>query len=191
MYYHEIEQKDIINSRISTPLGIITLLCGGAVYLFQDLNSFNENSFKNTFYILLAIYIFSLLLCILFSIKSYYGYEYKYVPIPEKIQEHTDKLNTHYSKHYITYFSIHGPCKEKYIKEQLEIYLSKKFKEATDWNTKMNEKKFKYLRFVGLSIILSIVVGLLCFIFYCISKDIANDGNTIKILINNIKLEWR
>ena len=72
MYYKEIEQKEAINSRISFPIGIVTLLTGGLVYLIQQ----NKPAYSVIFiffYISFVLYFVNILVSLFFAYKAYYG----------------------------------------------------------------------------------------------------------------------
>lgn len=95
MYYNELERRELINSRITLPLGIIVVVFGTIPTYFLPIIINNIYSPKNIILIILLLLMtFTLILSTVFVTKTYIWksifslkkYEYAFIPLPEDIE---------------------------------------------------------------------------------------------------------
>lgn len=182
MYYFELEQREKLNTRIATPMAIITLLLGLAVFYFKGIKDIELTIWGWSFYVIYTIYVIFILVAIVLVFKAYYNYKYAYLPEPEDIESDIDEIVKYYDSYYTQYFSDKG-TKQHLIEEDIDATVYSYYKNATIINLKMNEKKFRYLRLTGNVLLMTLLFGGLSIIPYQIS--INNDKPT-EIEIKNL-----
>lgn len=185
MFYHEIDQKEKINTRVAFPVGILTLLIGGLIYFINNLHSLTPGFWLTTFYVALGIYSLTVILAIIFVIQAYYGYEYAYLPKATDIHAFTLYFANRYDQ-YSDYYKQNGVSKESYIEECVEEKIAELYKVAIDDNMELNAKKLKLLRCVGWLLVIALVAGTLSLVPYFLAKD---KNNVQKIQIVNCTKE--
>ncbi len=153
MYYHEIYQKEVINNRISIPVGIISLLVGVAYFYISSEKNVVLNFWGVTFFILLSLFIISLVLAVYFCARAYYNYEYAYIAMPEEIHKYSDGYDDYYEGE---------DNKENLVKNEVDLFLAEQYMKATHRNRKNNEIKIAYLRFASLTLLIALSLAALC-----------------------------
>lgn len=156
LYYHEIEMKDRMAGRISTTIGILTIMLGylGFVYSTFGLDRANSNQlFDWTFYGL----ILCVGLCVMCMFKAFFGYSYKYLPSPKKIEEGMPQFFAHYTT-YKAYFDSIDKSEEDVIKECIENNMHIEIADCATSNREENKRRAKWLRFLSWSMILTIII---------------------------------
>lgn len=177
MYYHEIEQKNYIVSRISILSGLISILIGAAIYYFTNMQNIVDNLWGKVFYISFVIFIILLLVAVYYLAEAYQGikqrYNYAYLPAPMLIHQYTLELEE---------FHKNEKNKEKIIKDKLNRLLYNAYLEAAEHNRELNFRKIGKLHRCGLFFILSLIFCGLTIIPY----SIAESKPPINIKIENI-----
>lgn len=182
MYYYELDMKERINSRVSIPLGIITLLASAAFCFIKDFFNIPKSSLKVVCFILLILYIIFLIASIVSIIYSYYGYEYHYLPKPQEIDNYIEEIKSYYEDNYEKYFSQDCMSKQDLILNDVNSFFINKYITTTEHNQKLNFKKLICQRYSIFFIIATITIGTIFFPMYMNLKSKIND-NVIKIEI--------
>lgn len=160
MYYYELDVKEKINSRVSIPLGVITLLLGGGFYFVKDIFDFADGGLKSIYIFLLSLYIIFIIASVISLICSYYGYEYHYLQKSSDIEKYIVDIKKYYEENYDVYFKKPGgPSKECLIEKDVKEFLIKSFIDTTQNNQELNFNKLKKQRYAILFIILTLFVG--------------------------------
>lgn len=168
IYNYELDHKEKINSRITVPIAIITLLVGLAVYYFQGFKNIKLDVFGVSFFIIYALYITSLVIAIVLTFRAYYNYEYKYLPSPEKLDEYVGEISKYYDDNYEAHFKDKGDKQsliDNRITQKLYIY----YKECATQNIEMNKRKLTYLRYVGYTLIIATILAIISIVPYHLS----------------------
>lgn len=170
MYYYELEQKEKLNNRVTTPMAVITLLLGLAVFYFKGIKDIELNTYGWIFFTVYGVCILFIFIAIVLVFKSYYNYRYSYLPKPEIIESDINDIVAYYDSNYEIYFSDKG-LKKDLIEEEIDNILYSYYKKATTRNIEMNERKFKYLRYTGNILLLTLLFAGLSIIPYQLSKE--------------------
>ncbi|EOP60918.1 hypothetical protein IKQ_06149 [Bacillus cereus VDM053] len=165
MYYFELEQKEKINNRITIPMGVITLLAGLAVYYFKGLSNIELSIWGWAFFAIYGSYIMTIFIAIRLVFKAYYNYKYSYLPRPDIIENDITAIINYYDSNYEQYFSQDG-SKEELIEKDINNAVYSYYKNSTSSNIGMNERKLKYLRYAGNTLLIAIFLAALSIIPY-------------------------
>ena len=92
LYFHEIEVRERLGSRLQTPLAIIVSLIGVLAYLFQ--NFAQDHIALNVFMFLglLGLSTVALLVAVYFFIRSWYGHTYAFLPSADATEQYRKLL---------------------------------------------------------------------------------------------------
>ncbi|MGE1112985.1 hypothetical protein ACQJ0K_14620 [Priestia megaterium] len=164
------ENKEKINSRISVPLSIVTLLAGGFVYLLSTLKDIKGEVWKPLFFSFFSLFSVSLLISIFYMGKAYYNYRYKYLPSLADLDDQARELEL-YVDHRIATAEEEEESREEILEMEIQQNLYEQFIQATDINTNLNHKKLRYLRKVGLWLLATLVFGATCMIPVIFGKE--------------------
>lgn len=175
MYYHEIQQKEAINNRISIPVSICSLLAGGFLYYAINIKEVYINQMGIIFRILFGLFTISLLITLYFLFRAYYGYKYGYISFPSDIHYYANELEQYYTNEL---------DKESLVSNDIELFLYDLYKDTTENNKIQNAKKTDYLRLSSIFLIITLVIGMFSIVPYICSKS---DGITKVQIIGNIE----
>ncbi len=156
LYYHEIEMKDRMSGRISTSIGILTIILGYLGYVYSKYSVVTNNSsnlFEWSFYALVCC----VGLCVFSMFKAFFGYSYKYLPSPKKIEEGMPSFFEFYEQ-YKPYFDSISKSEEAVINECIENNMHIEIADCATCNREENKRRAKWLRFLSWFMILTIVV---------------------------------
>lgn len=123
----------------------------------------------------MGISILAIIISAFFLFRAYYGYKYKYVPLLKDIKAYYDGL--------YTYYINEGNSKEiakTEAENDVELFLSNVYVEATTNNMKQNERKLKFLRLTGWSLSIVLLTSIFAFLPYFIGM---NNDNIQKVKI--------
>ena len=174
-YFHEIDIRERLNSRLQIPLTIIALLFGFLAYMLQNKCDKVGNFSETLFWILFSLSIIAVCFSIMFFIFSWYSYKHKLLPSAISTDQYKDELVEHYKDH-------EDP--EKLVKKYLKKYLYDYYRDFSSENTIINDRKSFYLHLTNLSLIFSIVFSFLTFIpYYFGSLDKSHLTQPVKVVI--------
>lgn len=162
MYYHELEAKEKINSRINIPIGIATLLTSGAGIFLDKILKASNDYLKGIAIVFFSIYVLALIIMVINIFLAYYWYSYKYIPANYLIDFKLE-VKEYYDENYEEYFSEYGD-KNTLIETDFAEGLTQRYVEAAEWNMCLNEKKLRYLRLCGWMTLIALVSGSLTYI---------------------------
>lgn len=141
------------------------------------MDKINNTVCKGFFIFFLGISIVAIIISAFFLFRAYYGYKYKYVPLLKDIKIYYDGLYTY----YINEGKNTEDAKVE-AENEVDLYLSNVYVEATTNNMEQNEKKLKFLRLTGWSLSIVLLTSIFAFIPYFMG---ANNDNIQKIKIVN------
>lgn len=157
-YYHELDQRDRISQRTSMPIAIITLLLGGAFSLFEKLPTLQKGHYYGTFIVFFVFFTISLFISIYSLFRSLWGYRYLYLPKAKVIDDFICYWETYYDNN-IEYYQQERISKKDLVEEATNKKLYDLYIECTDQNIESNEKKVRWLFFVGFALLSAIIFG--------------------------------
>lgn len=99
LYFHEIDIRERLNSRLQIPLTIIALLFGFLAYMLQNkcnrIGTFSEI----IFWVLFSLSFIAVCFSIIFFILSLYSYKHKLLPSAISTDQYKEQLIKHYKDH--------------------------------------------------------------------------------------------
>lgn len=179
MYYHELERRDAINGRIGIPLGVLPLLIGAGLYIYDNKDNVDFGSWNWAFNSALIVYCLLLLLASYNLSRAYIGYKYGYFPLASDLEKYKDNVFSFYEDE-------DEETQNELVSIKIRIFLTKLYKENTDRNMIQNERKLQFLWRSGLFIISSLLVGAAIGSFYFLGQK-EELKKPIKVQIVNIQ----
>lgn len=149
MYYEELNYKDKLNQKVSTPWQIVTLLIAGTGYLINQISNLDNSIFTGIIIAVLLIHVGILIWTGYELYCVYYNHTYIYISKPILLEQYNKELIDYYEEHYEEYYQEYQISKEDLIKIDYENNLIEQFKEATSLNRDSNALKSKILVRVG------------------------------------------
>jgi hypothetical protein len=143
-YFHEIDRKDKITSRISQTTTTLTILLGLVGISTKEI----QYPFSNFEYIQLAaliVSIFYISKIIFYLMKFFIGFKYKYIAPSSIILKYYNDL--------VKYNSVDGKDNPDLL---LIDYLIKSYTDTTNINIKNNDKKSEYIYIANENIVKSL-----------------------------------
>ena len=174
LYNAELERRENISSALVIPIGVLTLLGSGLIYLMQNYKLFAdvESSLIGIFLIIAtSLFCFSIYLLI----RSYFGYTYKFLPDSKSLQQYWNKLGEYYREQ---------KRDEQTADIEFELYIENSYVEATTDNAWNNDSKSEFLHRANRAMIWCLGIIIVCSIPILLSKN----ENVQKVRIVNEKL---
>jgi hypothetical protein len=179
-YTLEVTRRHELTSALAIPFGVLSLLLGALVVIAKEIH-IPLDDWK---VIQLAAVVASLVAVsatTYFLFRSYFNYEYGYVPTPLEIKSYRDGL--------VAYYVSTGLTKDVAIKtaedETLE-YIDSEYATHTHRNTANNDKKSAFLHRANGALILSVVITVVAGALY-LARSIVSPAEVQKIEVINLK----
>jgi len=150
-----------MSSALVIPIGVLTLIGSGLIYLMQNTKFFTDvlsSIVGSLFVVATAFFVYSVYLLI----RSYFGYEYKFLPDSKSLQTYWNKLREHY---------IGQNKNEQLADSEFERYIENSFVEATTENTWNNDSKSEFLHEANRTMIWCLGLFIICSIPVLLSKN--------------------
>lgn len=148
MYFHELEVREKITSRLQLPLAI--LLAAFSFFGFL-INNTELDSPTNGFYIFLVSSSISALLLFIASyhfIRAFWGHSYDFIPTATESENYRNQL--------IETYKEYDDC-EVLVNDYMEEYLYKYYAECSSLNTEVNDRRSETLHWCNTFIVLSVI----------------------------------
>lgn len=189
LYEDEINMKDSINNRAGLVFGLLQLLIPAFVLLWMDSIEVSKKiiwismlSIESMImsYIDYFVYIYRgvlilFLLGIIFSsfcaMRIMFRYKYSYFPKFSQLLEHEVTLQAHY-KNNEPYYMEQRIDSEIFFQKEMEKFLVEKIEEAMMINQNSNEQKLKWMKWTFISVVSTLIIGLICLVFFMIGNCI-------------------
>lgn len=175
LYFHEIDGREKLNSRLQLPLAIIIGQMGFISYIAKKMEGY-ESSTNN------AIIIFFIILTIVFLglaiyhfVRSWHNYVYSFLPTAYETEEYKNLLEETYKAY---------DASEELVNNALEDYIYKYYIKCSSINTLNNDERsiniHKTAKFLIISFVFAIVTT---FTHYAIDfNNTKPDQNEAKII---------
>ncbi|UPU35736.1 hypothetical protein M1B72_20200 [Geomonas paludis] len=155
LYFHEIEMREKLNSRIQVPLAILMSVVGFLAFMFRNFINSGDKVCLGFFVFLYILSAITIMTGLVYLIRSYYGYEYSFLPSAAETEKYRLLLIETYKE-----FSDSDNLVERYFTE----YLQKYYIECSTNNTENNDRRGLFLHFTNKFIVLSCVFAFLSFV---------------------------
>lgn len=99
LYFHEIEVREHLGSRLQTPMAIIVSIFAVLGFLIQGFDNQQATSAAILFVVLFVASAVSLIGAIYFFIRSWYGNTYAFLPSAEDTEKYRQVLDTTYKQY--------------------------------------------------------------------------------------------
>lgn len=165
-YFFELERLAKLNSSITIPTGIVTILSGLAAYFFKS-NVLPTGFICVVFGVAFIVLSIALAYAIYSIIRSYYGHRYEYMPTSKDVEKYWNQISQ-YHRDY--------PNAESTPEERFSNFLINHLTKCNFINTANNERKSSFLHKAKGAIIIALIsssFGLMSFHindikhFYC------------------------
>ncbi|SFK22001.1 hypothetical protein SAMN04488518_103100 [Pseudovibrio ascidiaceicola] len=176
LYFHEIQMRESINSRIQIPAAIIVSNIGVLSYMLSNVTPTSAD-FYTAWILLMILNAILLSFSITYLIFAWHGSEYRFLPSSGATREYAKTLE----KHYADYEDA-----ENLTSNAIYNYLIDKYITCTDTNSKSNDNRSYNIhfsnRFLSLSLFLTLITfG--CFHLGSLKKEFHD--STYKIELTN------
>lgn len=164
IYLFEIARKENLNSKISTYIGLLTVIGGIVVFELENLyQNLNVNPIIQFELIVMIMIILEINIYNLY--KANHGKEYKYLDNSIEVRKAFVELERYYQQYY-EYFkneeeTIDCLIERKKKEKLIEIYI-KCSEENAKVNDIRNEETMKFINFFIISLIIVGIIGIYC-----------------------------
>lgn len=168
LYNTDLTTKENLNSKISIPIAVETILIGALMYYIQLIDKLPDKTWTGIFDIILCIFASSNIISIIITIITYIGTSYKYITTDIVIKIYNN-FEEYYNNYYDQYFSSNGKTKEELINIDVENQIVEIMDTCSKWNINQNTNKSNRIRFnavlIGISLISAFILQTIL-IFY-------------------------
>ncbi|MBX2834249.1 MAG: hypothetical protein KTR28_04665 [Micavibrio sp.] len=165
VYFHEIDTRDRLNSRLQLPFAVIVSLVGILGYFLRQIDVSQDGLWVNLFYLFFVYSSVTLFIAVYLFIKASHGNVYSLIPTSKKTNEYHAKLSDFYREY--------DTC-EELTQNYFEQYMNNTYIECASKNTKLNEKRSALLHGSNNALIVTIVLTVITFLFWTIRKSAKN-----------------
>jgi len=172
IHQNELNRKKNIDSSISFPTTLLTLLIGGGLYLFKK-DNFSLQNDDNQYVIfgiifLTLLFLFSITFAIALLMRMYLNKfrKYKYLPLSSDLIKRENELLKHYEDHF-SLTELKKPKKKaiEYSKSEFKKNLLNYYVDFSTNNQLVNDERlkdyYKSRKYLMFSIILIALIGIL------------------------------
>lgn len=182
LYFHEIDVRENLNSRIQVPLAIVVSLIGALAFMFLKIEGQISGITMKIFLVALVLTGATLASSIYFLVCSWIGHEYSFLPTARDTEEYRKTLIDTY-KNYEKSDELTQGYLDEYV---CEYYINSSTK-----NTNCNDKRSLYLHKANRNLVIAISLTALTFmLFYLGNFDKTRIDKPIDInIVNPVKVE--
>ncbi|MBF0462469.1 MAG: hypothetical protein HQL87_13875 [Magnetococcales bacterium] len=165
LYFHEIDSREKLNSRLQTPLTLIISLIGVHAFLLQN---YGHSGFSNTVILFTCLVVLSaatLVRAIVCFVKSWHNNEYVLLPAAQETEEYRRLLDETYES-----YDAGNDLSSRYFLD----YLLSSFIRCSSENTQCNDRRSIWLHKTNTAIIATTIIvfcAFLAFFFGDLDKD--------------------
>jgi hypothetical protein len=149
-YFHEIDRNRGLESRISLPAGVITIVGSVLVTVFKAINVPYSN-LEWFFVAISGLAVFLLTIAVYYLCRSLVGFTYGYIASPLKVLEYEDQLKDYYQANGVT-------AATSQINTDVERFIKDEYAKMADLNTRSNDMKSYFLHEANRAIIAALIL---------------------------------
>ncbi len=158
LYFHEIDLRDRIHARVPILLAIVLALIGMQSYMVNSLFSATWSKYEIVLLVcLLGVSVSALIVAVVYIVRSWHGFSYKYLPFVEQLETHRGVLREYYRKYDAT--DMDGSLAKK-----VGGVFFNYFVECASCNATLNDKKSERLHVAFWWLIGSMATGFLALV---------------------------
>jgi len=179
-YYHEIDVRDKLNSRLQVPLVVLVTILGFMGYMLQNKSPNISGNGVVLFWVCFSVSAASIISSLVFFRKSWFGHTDKLLPTAQETE--------HYKEELMVFYESYDDCKIL-VEKALKKYLYNSYVTFSSINTINNDSRSYNLYKMTVALTLATVFSFLSFIPYHFNGlDKANHSKPFKVeIIGNIK----
>lgn len=166
LYFHEIDTREKLNSRLQTPLTLIVSFVGVLAFLLQNYGHQGFSVAAILFSVLIVLSSVALAFAAVFFVKSWYNNTYSFLPSAQLTEDYRQSL----IKLYEPYENGAQLASDYFSKYVMEYYI--RYSSA---NTECNDRRSIYLHKTNSALIVTATIAFLAFLaFFFGGLDKAN-----------------
>lgn len=135
LYFHEIDVRERLNTRLQTPMALIISLIGALAFMLQNYRCQEFSHVAIAFLLLFSLSGVFLTVAIYCFIRSWYNNVYRFLPCARDTENYHQQLVDTYRP-----YDKSGKLAEHYFEE----YISKYYIDCSSANTKRNDSRSLY-----------------------------------------------
>lgn len=162
LYFHEIDMREKLNSRIQIPLAIIVAQITLLGYILKCLTNIKSDFYGILVIILFVCTILLIATSIYYFIRSWYNYEYSFLPAANETEEYRSLL--------LETYRGYENC-DLLVENALKDYLYNYYADCSTINTNNNDKRSIYIHKTSKYLIASFVIIFLTVAVVNLSND--------------------
>jgi hypothetical protein len=175
LYFHEIESREQLNSRLQMPLTLIIALAGVLAYLFQGFDRVLTGIASYGFSILLTFAVLALLLGCYHFVRAAWGQTYLFLPYARATEDYSAELKSKYTEYDAKYGT-------KTAQLFFDEYLQRYFIDAATANAQINDVRSIHLHKTSRALIVTAVLAVLSFASFVLG-DLGGEQAAVQVLL--------
>lgn len=166
LYFHELDRRDKIASRLSTPLGALIGAIGIVAFLLNSNSKIPSEVLRSAFWLIIVAAIVTLLVGGWYFRKAWFGHTDRHVATAEQIDDYHSKLEQQYRDQ---------PDAASLVESHFEQYLLDTYRRSATTNAINNDQRSSALYRAGCWLTSAVVLALLSTIPFYVGKDSGHD----------------
>ena len=182
LYFHEVEAREKISSRLQIPLAIILSFISVYAIFMKGIGFDVISAWHYMFFFVVLISILLFVIECVFFIKAFYGHTYEFLPSAQVTEKYRQNL--------IDTYKSYDDC-DALVSKHFSEYLFRYYNECSSINTIVNDKRSDAIHKSNTFAILNIIPMVLAFAMFAYSGiDKNSKDKEYKVNITNpIKIE--
>lgn len=133
-YFHELESREKIESRLKTPLTMFAIVFGLLAYLIKEVLLKSHFNLGVSFWFLSGVTVITFIISLVYFFRTLHGYHYLLLPTPVVLEEYYKETMTKYTQ-------IDEEKADIWTSEAFDEYLLNCYIKYTTQNTLNNDAK--------------------------------------------------
>lgn len=182
LYFHEIESRDKITSRLQLPLAIFVSIFSVLGLMVRNINFDLGPIILSAFFLFLLISVIPVGLGVYYFIRGFYGHVYEYIPTAVDTEKYNQELIETYKE-----FENGENIAQKYLFD----YLYKYYADCSSKNSNVNDKRSEFIHKSNFYIIVSILPLLITFLIFTFASIDKNEKEKVQeiSIVNPLSVE--
>ena len=175
LYFHEIEVREKLGGRLQTPMAIIVSLVGVLGFLILNSDRAHDRAYVTFFIVFLVLSASALVAASTFFVRSWFGYEYAFLPSSTDTEDYRKLLQKTYAEQADV---------EILVEQYTYGYICEKYISCATKNTQCNDQRSLYLhRTNGTLIIATVFVAISSMIFFLGDLDKSKFNKPTEVVV--------
>jgi hypothetical protein len=157
LYFHEIDAREKLNSRLQIPLTLIISFVGLLAFLLQNYKHHGFSAPMFFFFVLIVVSYVALALATFFFIKSWWNHTYSFLPSAQVTEDYRLALIEYYENH---------ENNMQLVSEYFSDYLMTHYIRCSSANTARNDLRSVNLHKTNGTLIVTAIIAFVAFLFF-------------------------